>query len=327
MPDEVLLLIERFKSKKLPIPIIVSKDRFAAIQLCLQDEIFYNLADSIKSFDDLSVDLDMDMDMEIGGSDLQETYSQEQPKIDFADHCMYKDIHDEFEEYKKIGIIDDGFTALSVKKNIDIVLIDETKNIFDQNVIPGGILREPISSLKYANAMVITKTNRLSAKNLTLESQIRTINKTAPIFYSYYNPTQLLNIDNDFNKEPLLNKKIIALSAIGNPSYFYENLKNFGIKIDEFIEFEDHHAYSEKDLNLLEKSLKTADRDAIIITTLKDFVKLKNIGLYENTDVKLNVLNKIFYLDFELIVESDFFDFIYSNYENYLNLKSQKLNG
>ncbi len=242
----------------------------------------------------------------------------------FSDHCLYKDVCDKYEEYKKIAVLDDGFTALNIKRDLNIVLIDRTKDIFNQNVIPAGILREDLTVLKYADIIIITK-NTEQAGDITkitdknLEKDIKRFNKSCPVFYSHYKPVNLLGGDagqKSLNFDSLHDKRmrILTVCAIGNPDYFYDNLSSRGIKIDGKFEFEDHHRYTGQDLTLL-KSAVNLNNPYIIITTLKDYVKLKKFG--ERKEYK-NIIEKVYYLDFELVIDKLFFEFIYDNYKKYI---------
>lgn len=275
----------------------------SAARICSQsDNIYYNLAENIDTF-----------------SGLDSTES-----INFSEHCLYKDAHDKYEEYKKIAILDDGFSALNIKKNLNIVLIDKTNNIFNQNVIPAGVLREPLSVLKYADIIVITKNTGqkggiLKIKDKNLEKGIRRFNKSSPIFYSCYKPVGLLGGDGGqkslgFDSLSDRQIQISTICAIGNPDYFYNNLIGCGIKIDRKFEFEDHHRYTEEDIIGLNNGLNL-NNPYIIITTLKDYVKLKRFGEQEKYK---NIIEKVYYLDFELIIDKLFFEFIYDNYKKYI---------
>ena len=296
LPDEAILLIEKFRPQKINVPVIVSKNRLSAANICLNnDEIYYNLAETTG----------------LGRDMIPEEINNFK--------CAYKDVHNEFEGNKKIAILDDGFTALNIKKNINIVLIDANIDIFMQNVIPAGILREPLSALKYADIIVINKCrpelleNPSAFKNDT-EIKIKKYNKNCPIFYSYYNPDKLVSRNNVMPCANLKGKKSITVCAIGNPDYFYENLINCGAAIDYKMEFQDHYEYTENDIEDLE-SILNKNKEYIAITTLKDYVKLKRFN-------KPDIFDRIYYLDIEIIIDKAFFEHIYNNYNDYKKISS-----
>lgn len=321
MPDEVILLIERFKSKKFRIPVIVSKNRLSAAEVCSNnDDIYYNLAENFAAFDTAEAGPATNPVAE----NISEHSGLPYEDINISGKCLYKDIHGEYENNKKIAILDDGFSALNIKKNLNIVLIDNTINIFGQNVIPAGILREPLSVLKYADIIVINKCDKEILKkplNLNIEKKIRKYNALCPVFYSYYEPAGIFN-DIEFKEQNLTSgglrgKRAVTVCAIGNPGYFYDNLISCGVLIEQKLEFEDHYDYSEKDMENIKK-ISDAGKDYLIITTLKDYVKLKK---FKGEESYKDVFKKIYYLDFELKIDKSFFEFIYNNYENYKKIQ------
>ncbi len=243
---------------------------------------------------------------------------------EFSSHCAYGDVHDKYEKYKRISIIDDGFTALNIKKNLNIILIDGTKNLFGQFVIPAGVLREPASSVRYADCIIISKT---AEHDLSLEAEIRKYNKSCPIFYSYYVPSnikgglggrEVIPCGQASNGNEMAAKKAAVICGIGNPEYFYKNIKSCGFYISDTFEYGDHHNYKYEDILKL-KSITDSHEDITIITTLKDYVKLKNFRLKFP-----DVIDKLYYLDFEVKIDGEFYDFIIEKYFDYIgNIKSE----
>jgi tetraacyldisaccharide-1-P 4'-kinase len=385
LSDETLLLIEKFKSLNQEIPIVISKNRYKASKVCLQEDIYANLQDIYDNYNKIengekennnndknTID-NIIINENININEIEnDNYagSNNETEIDFLSHCAYGETQDKYEKYKRVCILDDGFTALNIKKDLNIVLIDGTKNLFKQFVIPAGILREPMSSIKYANCIIISKTVGL---NPLLEEEIRKYNNSCPIFYFYYAPTNIkggmggketISFQNISEKKV---KKAIIISGIGNPEYFYSNIKSCGFEIIYDFEYNDHYKYKDKDLlnikikldNYLDNYLndkhnnknnkyvtniksdkhakndqyndkydKNNDKnikptkhlqndkyseDVIIITTLKDYVKLKEFKLKYP-----EIIDKLYYLDFEVKIDNKFYDFIIDNYLNYI---------
>ncbi len=264
--------------------------------------------------------------------------------IDLTYKCAYKDVHDEFDGNKRIAILDDGFTALNIKKNINVILIDANIDIFIQNIIPAGILREPLSALKYADIIVINKCRPELLENQSsfkagIENKLKKYNKNCPIFYSYYKPNKLISQKNVLPVEDLKalkakGGKILAVCAIGNSDYFYENLTDCGAPADYKMEFADHYEYTENDFKDIANILNSDDK-YIAVTTLKDYVKLKRFNfqnfneLYKGDasvpdasptdiiDLYNGAFDKIYYLDFDIIIDGNFFEYIYDTYNRH----------
>ena len=63
-------------------------------------------------------------------------------------------------------ILDDAFSHLSAHRNLDILLMDATDPFGGWRMLPAGMLREPPSSIKRADAVVITRANFVEAAEL-----------------------------------------------------------------------------------------------------------------------------------------------------------------
>jgi tetraacyldisaccharide 4'-kinase len=69
----------------------------------------------------------------------------------------------------------------------------------------------------------------------------------------------------------LARRKIVAVAAIANPEPFYRIIHDWEGEIVEVLEFKDHHDYSSKDWQRINRAARNAD---LIITTEKDILKL-----------------------------------------------------
>ncbi|MFW6062423.1 MAG: tetraacyldisaccharide 4'-kinase, partial [Planctomycetota bacterium] len=63
-------------------------------------------------------------------------------------------------------VMDDGFQHRRLRRDLDIVLIDATNPFGFDHVLPRGLLREPPSALRYAGAVVVTRSDMISAEQL-----------------------------------------------------------------------------------------------------------------------------------------------------------------
>ncbi len=170
-------------------------------------------------------------------------------------------------------ILDDGFQYLTLKERYDIVLIDRETPFGNGHLLPRGVLREPIDHLKRANLIVITKCDGSPIEEL--KKKIRTLNIHAPIIECRHRALHLQNIANDeiLPLDFLKELKISALSGIARPESFEAGLKKLGADLIYSRAYEDHHRFSEEEL----QSLMTRSRNRgakAIITTEKDAVRI-----------------------------------------------------
>jgi tetraacyldisaccharide 4'-kinase len=93
------------------------------------------------------------------------------------------------------------------------------------------------------------------------------------IFFSKINYAALAPISKMVVKDI---QKVLIVSGIANPQAMLNHLS--AIYTTEHINFSDHHEFSQKDIEIIHKKFDTfANRNSIIVTTHKDFMRLKNV--------------------------------------------------
>jgi len=172
-------------------------------------------------------------------------------------------------------LLDDGYQHLPLHRDLDILLIDSHIGFGDQNLLPRGILREPLSHLRRAHLFLFTKVDDLEAPR-PLEKQIHEIHPQAQVFHSHYQPTSLVGPHGEEELGSLKGKKVLALSGIANPDSFSSLLRKCGMEVAGELIFPDHHFYGPKDLSSIEGKSKGVDW---IVTTEKDMLKLQRLGI------------------------------------------------
>ena len=169
-----------------------------------------------------------------------------------------------------VAILDDGFQDFSIKKDFSILCFNSQQLIGNGFIIPSGPLREGMKSIKRADCVLIN-----GNKNLQFENKIKKINNNVKIFYSKY---KIKNLDK------FKNKKAIAFAGIGNPSNFFELLKENHIDVLRTYSFPDHHNYSKRDFNeIIGDAFLAPGPDVVkkndvgsvkIVTTEKDYSRM-----------------------------------------------------
>ncbi|MDD4939809.1 MAG: tetraacyldisaccharide 4'-kinase [Candidatus Omnitrophica bacterium] len=177
-------------------------------------------------------------------------------------------------------ILDDGFQQWRLKKDLDIVAIDAVYLFGNRRLIPRGILREPLSSLKRADMFILTKSD-LAPNNKDIKEYLNSINPAAPVLGSIHSPVGFYRMDKQdelLNINSLRGKTAVLFSGIGDPGSFEKLIKNLGIRVEFSFRFRDHHNYTRKDLDNITRCSEEKNTDAII-TTEKDAVRIRNSRL------------------------------------------------
>ncbi len=120
-------------------------------------------------------------------------------------------------------LLDDGFQYLALKSRLDVCLIDRNTPFGNHYLLPRGTLREPITNLKRAHYIFITKSSELGAKKL--RKAIRQFNTQAEIIECAHQPLYLQDVFTGERHElkALRNLNVAAISGIAVPELFHAN--------------------------------------------------------------------------------------------------------
>ena len=196
-------------------------------------------------------------------------------------------------------ILDDGLQQWPIKKDLEIVTIDATCPFGNRKLIPRGILREPLSSLKRADVFILTKTN-LNPDNQDIKDFLSSINPQSLIVESTHSPLGFYRLDDKdgfLGLEALAGENVTLVSGIADPDSFQNLIVSLGINIGLFFRFPDHHNYAKEELDRIIKNSKDKNIGTII-TTEKDAARIRSLQL---TAYSLQLL----YLRIELKIIKD----------------------
>jgi tetraacyldisaccharide 4'-kinase len=169
-------------------------------------------------------------------------------------------------------ILDDGFQHLALARNLDVVALDATQPISDWRLLPAGRQREPLSALRRAQIVVITRTD--SADSKPLEELVLKISPPAKVFRSQ---TVLRGWADVWSGEAIPQarihaQKVAAFCGIGNPKAFFADLRRWGFSLVAEDAFPDHHNYTDGEIQQLTAAARKNGATALL-TTQKDAVK------------------------------------------------------
>ncbi len=171
-------------------------------------------------------------------------------------------------------ILDDSFHCRYLEKDLEIVVIDSTCPFSNKKLLPAGLLREPLFSLKRADCFWLNNVNLVDEERLNdLKKFLAKINPKTNIIESFYEPISLADSSGkEIELSTISGKEVYLLAGIGNTLPFEHLVKNLGTRIKGKSYFPDHYWYKEKDLKrILQEEFE------ILLTTEKDLVRLKDI--------------------------------------------------
>ena len=158
-------------------------------------------------------------------------------------------------------IMDDGLQNNTLAKDLCVLVVDGVAGFGNGKTIPAGPLREPVASiLPRVDACIV-------------------IGGEAPKSLNHSNV--LTATTETIYKDKL--KRVLAFAGLGRPEKFFEALRSAGVNVVGGISFADHHPYSEHEINVLKSEAEHLD--AALVTTKKDMVRLKALGLDKGIQV------------------------------------------
>jgi tetraacyldisaccharide 4'-kinase len=174
-------------------------------------------------------------------------------------------------------IMDDGFQHLHLKPKVNVLLIDSTNPFSNHNLLPRGLLREPIKNIRRADYIFLTKSNGGSHLR-RLKNFISKHNPRAEIIECTHRPQYLRDLKTlkDSPLADLKGKKIAAISGIAVPESFETFLTGFGAEIIHTARYADHHRYRKQEI--VDFIQESKDKGAsMVLTTEKDAVRFPEI--------------------------------------------------
>ena len=176
-----------------------------------------------------------------------------------------------------IFILDDGFQHRQVRRDLDLVLIDATEPFGFDRLLPRGLLREPLGSLRRAGAVIVTKADAVGDdQRVRIDQRIATVAGQAPIAHTAHRWLAWLDgQDKQHRLSHLAGKMVLGVCGIGNPTAFEATLRAVTRTDARAITFNDHHPYTAGDLEAILTEARRCRAEAVV-TTAKDWVKWKS---------------------------------------------------
>ncbi|MFN0130948.1 MAG: tetraacyldisaccharide 4'-kinase [Phycisphaerales bacterium] len=176
-------------------------------------------------------------------------------------------------------VLDDGFQHRRIARDLDLVLIDATRDPFADRLLPAGWLREPVESLRRAQAVVLTHAEAAAPSALTsIEREVSRVSPGVLTAVARHHWTPMLDSSAG---EPVAigsiqGRRVVVACAIGNPGPFLARARQaLGGPPAAEVVLRDHDPYSPGTVRRITEAARGAH--AILITA-KDWSKLSSRG-------------------------------------------------
>ena len=178
---------------------------------------------------------------------------------------------------KPIAVLDDGFQHYRLKRDLDIVIVDD-RTTTERYLLPAGYLREKPASLERADILLATSTAAAEYAERLKGSQAR-------VYRLEFVPGSVNHWKT--GKERVTERlSVLLVTGIAQPERVRRSSEAVGINIVDELQFKDHHRYSSGDVQHIIKRLEQTGTE-VLLTTEKDAVKLE---MYPELERSLHVL-------------------------------------
>jgi tetraacyldisaccharide 4'-kinase len=197
-------------------------------------------------------------------------------------------------------ILDDAFQHRWIKRDVDILVIDQRflteNNFFTNNLLPTGIMREPLGSIKRADAVIINR--KFIEKKEILSDRLKFL-EGKKIFTGFYKAISFfdLKMNTELSLEEFQGQKSLVVSGIATPFSFLNILRQTKVDIQNKLIFKDHKRYTYYDVQRI-RQLYYSTNSHSVVTTEKDAMKLTKFSR-ELDDINIYYLKIKFLLDDE----------------------------
>lgn len=173
-----------------------------------------------------------------------------------------------------VMLLDDGFQHWQLERDLDVVLIDALDPFAGDEMFPLGRLREPLSALGRAGAIVITRAEP-DTPVPGIEKRLREFNRQAPIFHSRVVPLEWVDAGTGekVGARELSGCRLAAFCALATPASFWRTLASLGCRSVGCWTFGDHHHYRPWELRRMTLHARAAGAE-VVVTTEKDLMNL-----------------------------------------------------
>ncbi|MBI4888476.1 MAG: tetraacyldisaccharide 4'-kinase [Acidobacteria bacterium] len=162
-----------------------------------------------------------------------------------------------------VHLLDDGFQHVRLARDIDLLAVRASD--LGERLLPFGRLREPLSAARAADALLVAGSDE-DAGALARALGVETVFRVA----ARYHPLRAISPAASSAGMP---GRALAVAGIARPEPFLTALRERGVDVAGEMVFRDHHWFTARDVEAIERAAAAAGAD-VVITTEKDAARL-----------------------------------------------------
>ena len=187
----------------------------------------------------------------------------------------------------RCNLLDDGFQHRRVKPSLSILLVDSNRPVFEDELLPAGLLREPLSGKNRASIVLVTKCHpdmqpidfRIYSNGLDLYP-FQKLYFTS-LEYGAIRPLFPELGGEELELNDLRKKHLFLVTGIASPAPLVDKLEHKTYNLYTKF-FPDHHSFTKENIRSIWRMVASVDDpNKIILTTEKDAVRFQSLPFLE----------------------------------------------
>lgn len=188
-----------------------------------------------------------------------------------------------------VFLLDDAFQHRAIARDLNILVVDGSRDLAAEGLLPAGRRREPLRGIGRASVVVFTHTDPLTGEaagaatvRTMFRGDILTCTRTIG---SFVDSTGAASVASQWQ-----GVRCVLVSGIGKPDRFERDIRALGLDVAEHVMVPDHHRYDQGDVTTIADAVVRNGAQRIV-TTEKDMVRLMAVpGAIAALDAKAPVM-------------------------------------
>ena len=169
-------------------------------------------------------------------------------------------------------VLDDAFQHRPLKRDFDLVLLDHGSPFGNGHLLPAGPLREPVTALARAQAILLTRAGERGIDDVP--EALRRLAPKAPVGSADHVPAALLALDDATDRRvPSKADRVFLTAGVARPDSFESSAGQWGLAIAGTKLFRDHFPYTSRERDLVQEAAGSLP----IVTTRKDAMRWRQV--------------------------------------------------
>jgi tetraacyldisaccharide 4'-kinase len=166
-----------------------------------------------------------------------------------------------------VHLLDDGFQHLPLARDVDLVVVSP-HDLEGEQLLPAGRLREPVETVRRADALLVTGATLVEARALAARWDV-------PKAFTLARRAAVPRTVEPYGAAPRVPRDapVLAVAGIARPERFFDDLTADGWRVVDRLAFRDHHRFTRADVAEIAARVKQSGA-ALALTTEKDVMRL-----------------------------------------------------